>query len=53
MEELLKKIQKKQNQLIEQYHIEQSNEKKETIRKQLYLLCNDYIKISKKLRIED
>jgi len=53
MEELLEKIQKKQNELIEKYFKEKSPEKKEEIRKQLYLLCNKYIELGKKLNIED
>ena len=47
-EELLVKIQNKQNELMEKYHKETSPQKKEKIKKQLYLLCNKYLEISKR-----
>lgn len=53
MEELLEKIQRKQNDLIEKYFKEKSEKTKEEIRKQLYLLCNKYVEIGKNLNIEE
>lgn len=49
MEEMLEKIQQKQKKLIQLYFCETSKQKKEEIRKQLYLLSLQYIEISKKM----
>lgn len=51
MEELLEQIQKGQNRLIEQYFVETSAQKKEEIRKKLFILSKKYAEISKNINI--
>ena len=53
MEQKLEQIQKQQNMLIENYFKEQSPAKKEEIRAKLFMLCNEYIELSKKLNLKD
>lgn len=51
MEELLEQIQKEQNELIEQYFLEISVQKKDEIRKKLFILSKKYVEISKNINI--